>query len=334
MWAVLEGKQTMLIPICSALALVAYTPEHNPVAQHGQLTVWKGRVCDARKKPASLAGVSLFWSQWKGEFYNRSAVRWLKKDWKISAIRIPVGVTPDGYLAHPERERKKIDTAIDAAIEAGIYVIVDWHDHHAERHVVAATDFFASIARKYGQHPNVVYEIYNEPLDVGWSEVVKPYAKTVIREIRKYDPDNLIVVGTPTWSQRVDYAAKDPIKDNNVAYTLHFYAATHKEPVRQIAQRAIDAGLPIFVTEWGAGRANGNGPLDYKSAASWVEFLKKNKLSHLSWSLCDKAEASAALMPDASPEGGWTVRDLTPSGHYARSLIRSWNRNPAPRSKR
>ena len=43
--------------------------------------------------------------------------------------------------------------------------------------------------------PNIIYEIYNEPLDISWSETVKPYAISVITAIREIDPDNLIVVG-------------------------------------------------------------------------------------------------------------------------------------------
>ncbi|GIR30139.1 MAG: hypothetical protein CM15mP44_4220 [Candidatus Neomarinimicrobiota bacterium] len=54
-------------------------------------------------------------------------------------------------------------------------------------------------------------------------ETLKPYALNVISAIREIDPDNLIVVGTPEWSQRVDLAAEDPITEyTNIAYTLHF----------------------------------------------------------------------------------------------------------------
>lgn len=62
--------------------------------------------------------------------------------------------------------------------------------------------------------------------DLGWSGTIKPYAQAVISAIRAIDPDNLIVVGTPTWSQDVDVAAADPIAGTNIAYTLHFYAGT------------------------------------------------------------------------------------------------------------
>ncbi len=81
--------------------------------------------------------------------------------------------------------------------------------------------------------------------------MLKPYSEAVIAEIRKHDPDNIIVCGTPRWSQRVDEAALNPIADENVAYTLHFYAGTHGEDVMRAGDTAIEKGLCIFVTEYG-----------------------------------------------------------------------------------
>ena len=38
------------------------------------------------------------------------------------------------------------------------------------------------------------------------------------------DPDNLIPLGAPEWSQKVDLVAADPIIGyDNIAYTFHFY---------------------------------------------------------------------------------------------------------------
>lgn len=46
-----------------------------------------------------------------------------------------------GYLANPAVEQAKVETVINAAIELGIYVIVDWHDHNAVLHPEAAVKF-------------------------------------------------------------------------------------------------------------------------------------------------------------------------------------------------
>ena len=65
----------------------------------------------------------------------------------------------------------------------------------------------------------VIYEIYNEPMEDTW-ESVKEYATDIITEIRKYDPDNIILVGSPHWDQDLHLVAADPLQgfNNNNVY--------------------------------------------------------------------------------------------------------------------
>jgi endoglucanase len=160
---------------------------------------------------------------------------------------------------------------------------------------------------------------------VSWSKVLKPYHTAVIDTIRKYDPDNLIVCGTPNWSQWVDSAALDPIKDANVAYTLHFYAGTHKQNLRERAKFALDHGVAIMITEYGTTDANGNGAVDEAETKRWWEFMDENDLSGCNWSVADKNESSAALKPSAAAEGGWKDDQISVSGLLVRSKHRVIN---------
>jgi endoglucanase len=131
-----------------------------------------------------------------------------------------------------------------------------------------------------------------------------------------------VIVGTPRWSQDVDVAAASPITtDPNVAYTLHFYAATHKQWLRDKAQKAVAAGLPLFVTEWGTCEANGNGALDQAETQTWLAFLNDNHISWANWALNDKDEACSALKPGAGTAGPWPATVLTPSGALIKSLL-------------
>jgi endoglucanase len=185
--------------------------------------------------------------------------------------------------------------------------------------------FFTEMAQLYGTKPNVIFEIYNEPLQISWSNTIKPYAEAVIGAIRGAGSNNLVVVGTPTWSQRVDEAANDPItKYTNVAYTLHFYAATHKQSLRDIASTALSKNIALFVTEWGTVDASGGGSVDQTSTNEWMNFLKQHQISHLNWSLNDKAEAASALKPGVSATGAWTASDYTTSGTLVRNIVRGW----------
>jgi endoglucanase len=299
------------------------------VDHYGALSIVGNQLVDKNGEVITLRGMSLFWSQIKGKYYNYDCVKWLRDDWKCTLVRAALGVemadSIDGYLVNKEQEYNKVITVIDAAIDLGIYVIVDWHDHHAERNEEEAIKFFKKIAAKYGDKPNVIYEIYNEPLQISWEEVVKPYSERVIKAIREIDPDNIIVAGTTTWSQDVDTASFDPLDFNNIAYTLHFYASSHKQDLRDKAQTALDNGIALFVTEFGTTEYTGDGFIDTVEVATWFDFMEVNNLSWCNWSIGDKDETSAALKPGASAKGGWSDDDINFSGHLIKDKIVSLN---------
>ncbi|MBU2870666.1 cellulase family glycosylhydrolase [Colwellia sp. E2M01] len=279
----------------------------------------------------SLAGYSLFWSNtgWGGEkFYTTESVAAVKNDLNGNIIRAAMGVDESGgYLesdANKVANQQRVETVVDAAIDNDMYVLIDWHTHHAEDYKAEAIEFFTAMATKYGNEPNVIYEIYNEPLAVSWSNVIKPYALDVIAAIRAIDPDNLIIVGTPNWSQDVDDASLDPITTfDNIAYTLHFYAGTHKAELRAKATTAINNGLPLFVTEWGSVDASGDGGVDAAETQLWMDFVQTNKISHLNWALNDKEEGSSVLVPNAGISD-WSNADLTASGTLVADNAANW----------
>lgn len=329
-------RSSFLLVACAAILLpfaaaTAAPPAKSPgiVTEHGRLQVAGNRIVGSHGRPVSLAGMSFGWSQWEAaRFYNAGTVNWLKQDWHVQIVRAALGLhaEPGSYLQKPEANLKRVTAVIDAAVAADLYVLIDWHDHHAEDRADLAVAFFSDMAKRYGHLPNVIYEIYNEPLVVSWPRVIKPYAERVIAAIRAHDPDNLIVVGTPSWSQRVDIAAADPIKDPNVAYTLHFYAGTHKADLRAKAEKALGLGAALFVTEWGSCNADGKGPVDEASTREWLDFMRRHQLSHCNWAVYDKRETAAAVHRSAASKGGWKDKDLTPSGKFARDIIRTWSK--------
>jgi len=291
------------------------------VELYGQLQVEGNKITDQNGEAISLHGMSLFWSQWIDKYYNKNAIQWLKDDWKCTIIRVPLGVEPDGYLENPIQELNKVKTAVEACIDLGLYVIIDWHDHNAHEHTEDAKIFFKQMAILYGEYPNVIYEIYNEPENCSWSQDVKPYAEEIISAIREHDSDNLITVGSPHWAQDVDIATADPIEDPNLAYSLHFYAAAHKQELRNKAAIALSRGFALFVNEFGICDYTGDGDIDQQSTNEWMNFMDNMKISWCKWSVADKDEGDAVLEENADPDGGWTDNDLKPSGKLIRQLI-------------
>lgn len=308
----------------------AYSQENKtPVEIHGNLYVKGNKIYDQNDSVTELRGMSLFWSQWMEQFYNKKAIQWLSDDWKITIVRAAMGVkhepTISGYYYDGATEKKKIETVVEAAIKEGIYVIIDWHDHYAHEHESYAISFFREMASKYGKYPNVIYEIFNEPVDAKWGETVKPYSQRVVDAIRKIDPDNLIIIGTPSWCQEVDKAADDPVSGTNLVYGLHFYAATHGAELRKTAEYALNKGVALFVSEFGTCLASGNGFLDSAETEKWFSFMDENKLSWCNWSIADKAETASALVPGARYYGMWKAEHLTRSGKIIRHKLRAYS---------
>ena len=234
------------------------------VERFGQLRVDGARLLTADGKPIQLRGISSFGLQYAGKYANEDVLRWLRDDWNIQVWRAALYTSEGGYIQQPALKQKVIDS-VEAALRLGLYVIIDWHvllDQDPRLYQRRSIEFFREMAQRYGNHPNVIYEICNEPngSKTTWAGAVKPYAEALIAEIRQYDSDNIIIVGTPTWSQDVDIAAEDPIQGwDNIMYTLHFYAGSHGESLREKAQAAVDKGLPLFVTECGTSQATGGG---------------------------------------------------------------------------
>lgn len=292
---------------------------------YGQLKIAGNQIVNQKGDTVALRGMSLFWSQWIGKYYNYDCMKWLRDDWKCTVVRAAMGVESGGYLTNPATEMAKVKTVIDACIDLGMYVIVDWHDHNAHNHQAEAITFFKEIASLYGSKPNIIYEIYNEPEQVSWLNVIKPYAEAVINEIRSIDTDNIIIVGTPTWSQDVDVAAANPLSFENVAYALHFYAASHKQSLRNKALTALNKGVALFVSEYGTCEYTGTGIIDYVELGKWYDFMDEHKLSWCNWSIADKNETSAALKSGASATGNWSSSNLSESGTLVREKIILWN---------
>jgi endoglucanase len=306
------------------LIIVAFIGVAQPVKDNGRLKVSGTQLVNEKGQPLVLRGMSFGWHNWWPRFYNAGTVGWLKKDWGCTVLRAAMGVEPDGgYIKAPDWSKSTIKAVIDAAIKEDLYVIVDWHSHNIRQE--EAKRFFTEIATEYGKKPNIIYEIFNEPEQQSWADV-KAYSLELIKTIRAIDPDNIILVGSPHWDQDIHLVADDPIKGfNNLMYTLHFYAGTHKQPLRDRAEYALKKKLPIFISESAGMEATGNGPLNEPEWNEWINWAEKNKISWITWSVSDKDETCSVLLPTASSTGNWEQKDLKPSGMKTRELIKKYN---------
>ena len=207
-------KRTIIAIVMAMMTIASFAKkEPTPVQQWGQLKVVGTQLCDQNGNAVTLRGASLGWHNLWPRFYNAKAVKWLAKDWNAKVIRAAMGIMiEDNYLENPSFALDCIEPVVKAAIKEGVYVIIDWHSH--ELKTKEAVKFFGKMAKKYGANANVIYEIYNEPVEDSW-ESLKEYSKAVIDEIRKYDPDNIILVGCPHWDQDIHIVAESPLEGYN-----------------------------------------------------------------------------------------------------------------------
>lgn len=291
-----------------------------------KLKVQGTTLVDENGKTIQLKGISTHGLSWFPEYVNKNSFKYMKKKWKINTVRLAMYTSDyNGYCtgdaANKSRLLKLIDDGVKYATDTGLYVIIDWHilnDNNPMEHKKESISFFKKMAKKYKNYSNVLYEICNEPNGgTNWS-TIKSYSESVISKIRKYDKDAVVIVGTPTWSQDVDLAAADRLssKYGNVMYTLHFYAATHGEFLRDKARKALDAGLPLFVSEFGICDASGNGGISKAEAAKWFKLLNERHVSMVAWNLSNKNESSAFIKPECKKLTGWKNSDLSESAKW------------------
>ena len=299
-----------------------------PYGQHGALHVENGKLIDENGNTVQLYGMSTHGIAWFPQYINYESLRTLRDDWNTNCIRLAMYTAEyGGYCAGGDKEQLKqlVKDGVSYATELGMYVIVDWHilsDCDPNQNKDEAIAFFREMAEVFVNNDNVLYEICNEPNGGTSWDSIKSYAEEVIPVIRAQKPDAVILMGTPTWSQEIDKAAASPLDDSNVMYTLHFYAGTHKDDLRNRLETCVQNELPVFVSEFGMCDASGNGANDFDSTTKWLDLLSKYQISFCCWNLANKDESSSVFKAASTALSDWTDEDFNESGRWIRDYFR------------
>lgn len=297
-------------------------------SQNGALSVKGTQLVDEKGQAVQLRGISTHGIAWFPDFVNQDAVTQLSEDWGANLFRIAMYTDENGgYCTDGEKEKLKalVTDGVEYAKQADMYVIVDWHilhDSNPLTHKAEVLQFFREMTEKLKGEKHVLYEICNEPNSGCSWEDIKTYANEVIPVIRENAPEAVILVGTPTWSQEIEKPQNDPITGyDNIMYTLHFYAATHKEDLRSKMVNAVEAGTPVFVSEYGLCDASGNGGNDLGQAQSWIDTMDQHGISYAVWSFCNKEETSALIASSCRKTSDFTREDLSESGKWIYDML-------------
>ena len=307
---------------------IAICRSDTPYGVHGALHVENGKLTGQNGETVKLYGMSTHGIAWFPQYINPDAFRTLRDDWNTNCIRLAMYTAENGgYCTDGDKEQLKqlVKDGISYATDLGMYVIVDWHilsDGDPNQHKEEAIAFFREMTEAFADNDNVLYEICNEPNGGTSWDSIKSYADEVIPVIREQKPDAVILVGTPTWSQEIDKAAASPLAYDNIMYTLHFYAGTHKDDLRNRLETCEQNNLPVFVSEFGMCDASGNGANDFDSTLKWFDLLNKYQISFCCWNLANKDESSSVFKASSTAVSDWTDDDFNESGRFIRDYFR------------
>jgi endoglucanase len=212
--------------------------------------------------------------------------------WYARVVRFPVYPNAidgqPGWLANPDTYfNHHLDPAIQNCISKQIYCIIDWHyisDYTSSTIDTATRAFWSYVAPRYANTPNVIFELYNEPIYpdnwITWKTTAQPW----VNLIRSFAPNNLILIGGPRWSQNVSSAASDPFEGRNLVYVAHIYPG-HGDGDRHTWDSWFGNAansVPFFITEWGW-QQGGPIPISGTLSGYGIPFSKYIESKGLSW---------------------------------------------------
>ena len=165
---------------------------------------------------------------------------------RLSIDPVPLEQEPLGKDGLNADFLNRLDHAVDQMIARGMAVQIDIHPESDYKRRVSSTgdgvDRFVMMWRKLAAHygdrnPDMVFfEIMNEPEErdpLRWAGVQARAAAT----IREVAPKNTIIAAGANWSGISDLLMQEPLRDENVIYTFHFY-----EPMQFTHQAASWTG--------------------------------------------------------------------------------------------
>lgn len=312
----------------------------NYVAAHGKLKVDGVHLVDEYDERIQLTGMSSHGLHWFSNCYTKESLTFLAKNWGMTVFRAAMYIGEGGYATNPTFNKNMVKDIVSWCEEIGIYVIIDFHvlDPGDPNYYLTsegastgvAIDFWKEMANLYKNKKHVMYEIANEPNDLSLPDSipiskVNAYSNAVIAAIRAIDPETIIIVGSPWWSQSIDKAAANPVANPyNVMYAFHWYAGTHNFLFDRVVQ--YSTVIPIFVTEWGTSDVTGSDTPNLNVAQKFLDFFSGTssygsvKISWTAWSYAARSDHLAALNPSACAAKAWDNTQC--SGTYIKNYMK------------
>ncbi|MFB6283001.1 MAG: glycoside hydrolase family 5 protein [Halobacteria archaeon] len=207
-----------------------------------------------------------------------------EEGWYSNVVRLPCQPIDIGGNTHgsnpepPAFTRSELERYVERYLEPsvsllesrGVYCIIDYHRHRWRDYTDSGLDeeirsFWEIVAGMFNEHDNVIYELYNEPVGPyegnpsekdseavetwkTWRDTARPWLET----LRTEDPDSLVIIGSPRWSQFTALAPDYEFDDDNVIYSGHCYVHPGLRPLEDYFGKP-SREVPVIMSEWGYG---------------------------------------------------------------------------------
>jgi cellulase (glycosyl hydrolase family 5) len=239
--------------------------------------------------------------------------------WGMNIVRIPISfwiyqLSPVSYMA-------KLDSVIQQANAAQLYVVIDNHDDdqsgspygsNADVPKPETIAFWKVFASHYKYNPEIMFDIINEPKQTNWSSwlhgggfITGSTGKTapivgmqdVVDAIRSVGAPQIVIAEAPTTLNGFEGIGNNLITDPNVMYSIHEYfdyaRDNHKRASWGWDQAFGDLGTthPIFIGEW-AFLPNANYPVFCENitapqaeqlVGSFLLYMQQHQVNWTAW---------------------------------------------------
>jgi len=286
------------------------------------------------------------------------------KQWNANVIRIPL--TQDLWFGYYRGQRaadngkayrQLVDQVVKAVSDQNAYVLLDLHwsnggkwGQYVGQHCMPddlSVVFWRDFAKRYANHPAVLFDLYNEPHDVSWDVwknggVVEerntdparglqlsyrtPGMQKLLDTVRSTGAKNIVVAGGLDWAYDLrgilTGAALSDVKGNGVMYGTHLYPWKKNWDVNV---SPVAAKYPVFVGEVGTKPWKpGDPPHENVYTESWapevIAYIRKLKLSWTAWSFHPSANPCLIAGWDYAPTSYW--------GRFVKGALKQTKKKP------
>jgi len=292
------------------------------------------KVLDANGNPIRLVGVNRAGLEWESNDNEiLTSVQQACDDWNCNVIRLPVsqdrwfGFAPEQQARDVmgEKYRKTVDTILETLTQRGKYLILDMHwsnnnewGQNIGQHPMPDLNtvlFWKDAATRYRNHPNILFNPYNEPYGVSWDvwkdggEVtervrggdtrtyITPGTQKIVDVIRATGAKNIIVIGGLDWAFTLEEICNgyeiDDRGGNGIIYDTHVYPWKPLDWDKYVA--ACAAKYPILVGEFGhygdhaKPREGAQALPHHEWMTKIIEWIDKNQFHFTAWDFHPKA---------------------------------------------